>query len=582
MLTEEAKAVPVITSAYCQIIKTQRNSAKAWLLVAGSLMYMLGGNGPLMAQEFDDASIAGIQQAYANQRYSVSDLASYYIERIGEIDQNGPSLHSILEVNPDWQSLALGMDKEFMGGSNPAAGKPLFGVPIVLKDNIDTADRMHTTAGSLALLGSSPQRDAFIVRRLREAGALILGKANLSEWSGMRSFNATGGWSARGGQTRNPYDPARSPSGSSSGSAVAVAADLVTIAIGTDTGGSIAGPASANGVVGIRPTVGLVSRQGIIPISTTRDTAGPLTRTVADAATLLTVIAGYDPDDSATAPLKNNPPADYRLALKADSLKGVRIGVLREYAGSDSAVDEVFSRAIETLRAQGATVIDPVRIPTKEAIDNDFRTKGKYDNDGEIVQEAEFKAAIKSYLATRRGPGPKDLQGLIDFNNQHAAEEMPYFGQDVFIASESRGPLTGKVYLDALERATRLAGPEGIDAALDKDNLDALIAPASGPARLIKYFNQTGDGDRDGGGSLDQLSQGGDQGEDGDGGGSLTQLAAAAGYPHVTVPMGRVQGLPVGLIFVGTAWSESKLIGIAYDFEQSSPALPPLRLGEVQ
>jgi len=507
-----------------------------------------------------NASIAGIEQAFANRSYSVTELADFYVTRIGKIDHNGPTLRSIIEINPDWHSIAREMDQQLMSGP-AAADKPLFGVPIALKDNIDTADRMQTTAGSLALLGSSPQRDAFIVRRLRAAGALILGKANLSEWAGMRDFNQIGGWSGRGGQTRNPYDPARTAAGSSSGSGAAVAADLAAVALGTDTGGSIAGTASANGIVGIRPTVGLVSRSGIVPISLTRDTAGPMTRTVADAAVVLTVIAGYDQDDPATAPLKSNPPPDYRLALRPDSLKGARIGVLRQYTGFNSAVDAVFDRAIAILRAQGAIVVDPVDIPTKEAIDDDHRKKGKFDNDDERVQEAEFKAAIKSYLATRRGPGPKNLQELIDFNNEHAAEEMPYFGQDVFISSERQGPITDRVYLDALERARRRAGPEGIDAALGKHRLDALIAPTAGPAALIDYL---------------ALGRGGG------GGGSFSGLAAAAGYPRITVPMGQIHGLPVGFTLAGTAWSEMKLIGLAYGFEQAAHARRPPGAGVVQ
>lgn len=491
-----------------------------------------------MATAGPNASIAGIEQALADQRYTVADLAGYYVARIGALNQRGPALRAIIEINPDWISLAGDLDR-----SDRAARGPLFGVPVVLKDNIDTADRMHTAAGSLALLDSSPQRDAFIVRRLRAAGALILGKANLSEWAGQRSNYAAAGWSGRGGQTRNPYAPDRSPAGSSSGSAVAVAADMSAGAIGTDTGGSIAGPASVNGVVGMRPTLGLVSRSGIIPIAASYDTAGPLTRTVADAAALLTVIAGYDPDDPATARLRDRPPPDFRLALKADSLKGARIGVLRQYAGFNPAVDELFERVLATLRAQGAVLVDPVRISTK----------GKFEDDADFVEEYEFKDGIARYLATRRGPGPKDLAGLIAFNVEHAATEMPYFGQDEFIASQRSGPLTDRTYREALERTRRLAGPEGIDSALNKDHLDALIAPTGGPAPLIDYI----------------------AGSHGGGGGRFTELAAAAGYPRMTVPMGLVHGLPVGVTFVGTAWSDFKLIGFAYAYEQASHARRP-------
>ena len=319
---------------------------------------------------------------------------------------------------------------------------------------------------------------------------------------------------------------------------------MTAVAIGTDTGGSIAGPASADGAVGIRPTVGLVSRSGIIPIAASYDTAGPLTRTVADAATLLTVIAGYDPDDPATARLKDRPPPDFRLALKADSLKGARIGVLRQYAGFNPGVDELLDRVLAILRAQGAVVIDPVSI----------LTNGKFQNDIDLVDEYEFKDGIARYLTTRRGPGPEDLAGLIAFDAQHASAEMPHFGQDEFIASQHSGPLTDSPYRDALERTRRLAGPEGIDAALNKDHLDALIAPTAGPARLIDYL------------AVDYS---------GGGGGSYTELIAAAGYPGLTVPMGLAHGLPVGLTFVGTAWSEFKLIGLAYAFEQAAHSRRP-------
>ena len=492
------------------------------------------------------ASIAGIEQAFAEHRYGVADLAGYYIERIGAIDHNGPALHAIIEINPDWASLARDLDNELQSGGR-TIDKALLGVPIVLKDNIDTADRMHTTAGSLALLYSSPRRDAFIVRRLRAAGALILAKGNMDEWAGMRDFDSIGGWSGRGGQTHNPYNPARTPGGSSGGPAVAVAADLAAIAIGTDTTGSIIVPASMNGVVGIRPTVGLVSREGIVPIGASHDTAGPLARTVADAAALLTVIAGYDPDDPATARLKDQPPPDFRLALKADSLKGARIGVLREFI--HPTVHMVFDQALAALRAQGAVLIDVA-----------FPNKGKLDDDDETVQEYEFKDQIARYLATRRGPGPKNLAELIAFDSRHAAEEMPYFGQDVFTSSQNRGPLTDQAYRDAFERLRRLAGPEGIDAVLNKDHLDALVVSSADPARMIDYIT----------------------GQHYSPGTGFTSTPAAAGYPIVSVPMGLVHGMPVGLSFVGTAWTESKLLGLAYAFEQATHARRPPGQGVAQ
>jgi amidase len=488
------------------------------------------------------SSIAPIEQVLAAQGYSVAALEQLFVRRIKAIDERGPALHSILEINPDAAASAAKLDRQRAqkkgAGAAAGAGKPLFGVPIVLKDNIDTADAMHTTAGSLALLDSRPARDAFIVRRLRAAGALILGKSNMSEWANFRSLHSSSGWSARGGQTRNPYDPARNPCGSSSGSAVAVAAELATVAVGTETDGSIICPASVNGLVGIKPTVGLVSRSGIIPVSASQDTAGPLARTVADAAALLTVLAGFDPDDPATARLKDQPPPNFLQALCADSLKGARVGVLRQYAGFNGEVDVLFEQALQTLRTLGAVVIDPVKLPTQS----------RFEPAEQIVLLYEFKDGINRYLASRSG-APKDLAALIAFNQAHRAQELPYFGQELFIAAEQAGTLNEPEYLQAHEQARRLAGPEGIDAALAKDQLDVLVAPSAGPAWTIDLH----DGDHMVGGGI-------------------ADPAAVAGYPHVTVPMGAVQGLPVGLSFVGTAWSDARLIGYAYAFEQATHA----------
>ncbi len=503
-----------------------------------------------------ESSIATIEQALGAQQYTVSDLEHYFAARIDTIDQRGPTLHAIIEVNPEAAALAAALaarppktsrQHARNGKASGASHEPLFGIPILLKDNIDTDDQLHTTAGSLALMDSRPAQDAFIVKRLRAAGALILGKANMSEWANFRSSHSTSGWSGRGGQTRNPYDPARNPCGSSSGSAAAVAADLATVAVGTETDGSVVCPSSVNGLVGIKPTVGLVSRSGIIPISASQDTAGPIARTVGDAATLLNVLAGYDPDDPATAHLKDQPPPDFRQALRADSLKGARVGVLREYAGFQEGTDTAFEQAIATLRSLGAVIVDPVGIPTK----------GKFNDDEQTVLLYEFKDGINRYLATRHGGGPKDLAGLIAFNQTHADAEMPYFGQDLFLQSEQKGALTEPAYQRAHERARRLAGAEGIDAALMKDHLDVLIAPTVGPAWMTDLI----DGDH----TL---------------GGDISSPPAVAGYPHITVPMGQVHGLPVGLSFVGTAWSEAKLIGYAYAFEQATHARQPPTLAE--
>jgi amidase len=499
-----------------------------------------------------ESNIATIEQTLALRQYSVSDLERYFASRIGQLDQQRPALHSIIELNPEAISLAASLDAQLQArNSHPRGHKnkgarmaqgALFGIPILLKDNIDTDDQLHTTAGSLALVDSRPPQDAFIVKRLRAAGALILGKTNMSEWANFRSSHSTSGWSGRGGQTHNPYDVARNPCGSSSGSGAAVAADLATVAIGTETDGSVVCPSSANGLVGIKPTVGLISRSGIIPISASQDTAGPIARTVEDAVTLLNVIAGYDPDDPATARLKDLPPPDFRQALRADSLKGARVGVLREYAGFQEGTDALFEQAIEKLRSLGAVIVDPVSIPTK----------GKFSDDEQTVLLYEFKDGINRYLATRRGESPRDLAGLIAFNQAHAETEMPWFGQDQFLQSQQKGPLTDPAYQQAHERARRLAGAEGIDAALMKDHLDVLIAPTGGPAWMTDLVN----GDHSGGGDI-------------------SSPPAVAGYPHITVPMGLVHGLPVGLSFVGTAWSEAKLIGYAYAFEQATHAHKP-------
>jgi amidase len=389
---------------------------------------------------------------------------------------------------------------------------------------------------------SKPRQDAFIVRRLRATGALILAKTNLSEWANFRSSRATSGWSGRGGLTRNPYDTTRNACGSSSGSAVAVAADLAVLAVGTETDGSIVCPSSFNGLVGIKPTLGLVSRSGIIPISANQDTAGPMARSVADVAALLTVIAGYDPDDPATAPLKNAPPPDYRRFLDAKALQGKRIGVVRKLAGFDDEVDAVFDQALDVLRAQGAIIVDPVELPNAEQLSADEHTAMLY----------EFKDGLNRNLAARVGTSPHSLAELIQWNKAHAAQEMPWFPQDLLVEAQAKGTLKEPEYLQARERAHRHAGREGIDAALAHDHLDALIAPTVGPAFVTDLI----DGDH-------PL------------GGDISSPPAIAGYPHITVPMGQVHGLPVGLSFVASAFSEPKLIGIAYAYEQASHARRP-------
>lgn len=407
---------------------------------------------------------------------------------------------------------------------------------------------MLTTAGSLALTAAKAPRDAFIVRKLREAGALIIGKTNLSEWANFRSTRASSGWSGRGGQTLNPYALNRNPCGSSSGTGAAIAADLAVVGVGTETDGSIVCPSSVNGLVGIKPTVGLVSRSGIIPLSASQDTAGPMARSVADAAALLTVLAGYDPDDPATAPQQSRPYLDYRQFLKRDGLRGIRIGVMRQHAGFNEDVDALLEHALQVLRAQGATIVDPTNIPTQ----------GKFDDDEQTVLLYEFKDGINRYLASRTGSNtsqgalPGTLADLIAFNTHERAREMPIFAQELFVRSQAKGPLSDPEYVEAHERGKRLAGAEGIDAALTKDHLDALISPTLGPAWTTDWIN-------------------GDHFV----GGGVSSAPAVAGYPHVTVPMGQVKGLPVGLSWVGTAWSEPNLLTYAYAFEQAARARKP-------
>jgi amidase len=485
-----------------------------------------------------ESSIADVHARLSSKRSTsrVHDLVDEYLARIIALDVQGPALRSVIEVNPDATDIADRLDH------STAPRGPLFGIPVLIKDNIDTADRMLTTAGSLALVESKPARDAFIVTRLRESGAVILGKTNLSEWANFRSNRSSSGWSGRGGQTRNPYALDRNPCGSSSGSGAAIAAGLAVVAVGTETDGSIVCPSSANGLVGIKPTVGLVSRSGIIPISASQDTAGPMARTVADAAALLTVLAGYDPQDPATAPMKDRPPVDYSHFLNANSLKGVRIGVMRHYAGFHEKVDATFESALAALRAQGAVLVDPIEVPNST----------KLDADEQVVLQFEFKDGLNRYLKTRVGATPRTLAELIHYNDQHAATEMPYFAQELFTQSNGRGDLSDSHYIEAHARARSLAGPQGIDAALAKDHLDVLVAPTMGPAWTTDLVNG------------DHFL-----------GGGVSTLPAVAGYPHITVPMGAVEGLPVGLSFVGTAWSEGKLISYAYAFEQATHARHP-------
>jgi amidase len=486
-----------------------------------------------------EASIADLQAAMSSGKITSRELVALYLARIKAIDKAGPKINSVIEVNPDALAIAESLDKE--RGQSGARG-PLHGIPVLIKDNIATADRMQTTAGSIALAGVKPPHDSFVAQKLREAGAVILGKTNLSEWANIRSIRSTSGWSSRGGLTRNPYALDRNTSGSSSGSGAAIAASLAAVAVGTETDGSITSPSSVNGLVGIKPTVGLVSRSGIIPIAHSQDTAGPMARSVADAAALLTAIAGTDLRDEATRDASPKA-ADYTKSLDRNALKGARIGVVRgQFGGRNDLASAEVEKALKVLEAQGAVLIDIPEMPNA----------GKYGNTELEVLLTELKADLAAYLKEWAPDAPvKNLADVIAFNEEHKDKVMPFFGQEHFVNAQKKGGLDSKEYLDALANNHKLSRAEGIDKLLTENKLDALVAPTGGPAWLTDFVK----GDASGGG--------------------FTQPAAVAGYPHVTVPAGFVQGLPCGISFVGTAWSEARLIALAYAYEQASHARKP-------
>jgi amidase len=486
------------------------------------------------AAELEELSIPELQARMAAGRESSRSLTRKYLARIDAIDRRGPELRSVLEVNPEAMAQAAELDEE---RKKRGPRGPMHGIPVLLKDNIDTHDRMFTTAGSLALMGSVPLRDAFLVSRLRDAGAVFLGKTNLSEWANFRGSRSTSGWSGRGGQTRNPYYLDRNPSGSSSGSAVAVAASLCAVAVGTETDGSILSPSSYNGIVGIKPTVGLISRSGVIPISASQDTAGPMARTVRDAAILLGALAGTDPRDDATASAAQKRLIDYTAGLSETGLRGARLGIVRPMFGSHAGANKVAETAIDALKQQGATVLDVSQSPARPGM-----REAEH-----IVLLYEFKAGLNAYLAALGPRAPqRSLADVIEFNQRHREKELPWFGQETFIAAEAKGPLTEPEYLEALATSRRLSRKEGIDALIQEHKLDALVAPTTGPAHVTDYVH----GDR--------------------GSGSSTSPAAVSGYPSITVPAGFVSGLPVGLSFFGPAWSEPALLRLAYAFEQAT------------
>lgn len=481
--------------------------------------------------ELEEVTLGELADGMASGRWTSRSLVDWYLDAIDRIDRGGPRLNAILELNPEARSVADALDAERQGG---AVRGPLHGVPILVKDNIGTADRMHTSAGSLALAMNIAPKDAFVVRRLREAGAVILGKANMSEWANARGRASVGGWSGRGGSTRNPYALDRSAGGSSSGTAAAVGANLVAAAVGTETMGSIVTPAALCGVVGLKPTVGLVSRSGIIPVSYTQDTAGPMTRTVRDAALLLSAIAGRDPDDAATSEAATRA-IDYTTALDPDGLRGARIGVARNLFGLSLVADRVVERALGALREGGAELVDPVDVTTAEAV---------WGFDAELLA-FELKASLNAYLATLAPNVPvRTLADLIAFNRRHSDRELLWFGQETFEYAQERPSLESPEYDRLLGLVRQLARTQGIDATLATHRLDAIVAPTTSPAWLTDHLL----GDNAMLGSF--------------------VIAAAAGYPSLTVPAGDVEGLPVGMLFFGGAWQEATLLKLGYAFEQ--------------
>jgi len=505
---------------------------------AGATVLVRKSVSPKHASDFelDELTIAELQAGMTSGQFTAVSLTRKYLERIEKIDRRGPALRAIIELNPDALEIARELDRERRAHR---VRSRLHGVPVLIKDNIDTHDRMMCTAGSLALLGSHPAADAFLVRRLRQAGAVILGKTNLSEWANFRGSSSTSGWSGRGGLTRNPYALDHNPSGSSSGSAVAVSSNLCAVAVGTETNGSILSPSSYNGIVGMKPTVGLISRCGIIPIAQSQDTAGPMARTVTDAAILLSCLAGSDPQDpGASIPRPQNgasEPVDFTRTLDANGLRGARIGVARKFSRAQPAAwKTVQEQAVQALKAAGATLIDPLELP---------ESKG----DAYQVMLYEFKAGLNAYFASLGPQAPiRSLNELIDFNERNREAELCWFGQEILIEAEAKGPVSDSRYLETLAACRQSARQDGLDAVMDKHQLDAIVAPTTGPAHVTDFVY----GDRNTGGS--------------------TTPAAVAGYPSVTVPAGQGLGLPVGLSFFGRLWGEPTLLKLAYAFEQAT------------
>jgi amidase len=485
--------------------------------------------------ELEEITIQQLQDGLKSGKYTSRRLVTAYLTRIQQVDGAGPTLRSVIETNPDALALADAADAERKAGK---VRGPLHGIPVLIKDNIATGDKMKTTAGSLALADAPAPRDSGVAKRLRDAGAIIIGKTNLSEWANFRSTHSVSGWSGRGGLVRNPYALDRNACGSSSGTGAAISANLAAVGVGSETDGSIVCPSGANSLVGIKPTLGLVSRSGIIPISHTQDTAGPMARTVADAAALLGVLAGVDPSDAATAAAGGHIEADYTKFLDPNGLKGARIGVARaKFFGYSSVTDKLVQAAIDAMKQAGAVIVDPADIPHA----------GEYDDAEFTVLLYEFKADLNAYLA---GLGPqapnKTLADLIAWNDKNHDRELAYFGQEIFTMAQDKGPLSDDAYIEALAHCRRLSRTEGLDAVFAKEKLDALVAPTGSPAWTTDLVN----GDHFLGAS--------------------STPAAVSGYPSISVPVGYVRGLPVGMSFIGTAWSESTLIRLAYAYEQAA------------
>ncbi|MDB5010288.1 MAG: amidase [Mucilaginibacter sp.] len=488
-----------------------------------------------------EMTITELQQKMQSKVYTSRSITEMYLKRIAEIDKSGPKLNAVIELNPDALSIADAMDKERRSGK---VRGPMHGIPVLIKDNINTGDKMHTTAGALAIADNIAQHDAFIAHQLREAGAVIIGKTNLSEWANFRSTRSTSGWSSRGGQTKNPYVLTRNTSGSSAGTGSAVSASLCAVGIGTETNGSVVSPSSVNGLVGIKPTVGLLSRSGIIPISKTQDTAGPMARTVKDAAILLSVLTGVDPEDSCTLESKGKTEKDYTKFLDANGLQGKRLGLEKTFLKGNETVEALFHQALDVLKSKGAEIVEiDLLTPMREV------SRGQT-----AVLQYEFKDGVNKYLE-KANCKAKSLQDVIDFNKSNEAKAMPFFKQETLEASQKREGLDSKEYLDAL-KGTNEGSRNIIDTTLKQNKLDAIIGITNGPGCCIDLVN-------------------GDYGT----GFSFSSPAAMAGYPHITVPMGTVHGLPVGLSFFSTAYTEPEIIKLAYAYEQASKkrAVPAFR-----